>query len=66
MKASQMAQDIPPGFFWAEGETLSAILFPEQIGEDHTCQSCLLKRWADSTLPKEAALVYTRRGLLRF
>lgn len=32
MKASQMAQDIPPGFFWAEGETLSAILFPVQIG----------------------------------
>lgn len=32
MEASQMAQDISPGFFWAEGETLTAILFPVQIG----------------------------------
>lgn len=62
MKASRMAQDISPGFFWAEGETLTAILFPVQIGQDPTCQYCLLKRWADSTLPKDAAIIYTRRG----
>lgn len=31
MKASRMAQDISPGFFWAEGETLTAILFPVQF-----------------------------------
>lgn len=34
--------------------------------QDPTCQYCFLKRWADSTLPKEAAVICTKRGLPRF
>ena len=30
METSQMAQDIPPGLFWAEGEMLGTILHPWQ------------------------------------
>ena len=32
MKVSQMAQGVPPGLFWGEGETFGTILRPLQTG----------------------------------